>query len=106
MEVYPLTNKGEVYGVIQNGNHFFYSDEKNKSGTWSSRAKFMHLWLVEKGEFKLAKGLSYDHQTAALSWNQELLFTDKVETEKWLKHLNIPAIIAWPCSMMKTRMAT
>ncbi|MFA7274049.1 MAG: DUF4440 domain-containing protein [Crocinitomicaceae bacterium] len=64
MEVYPLEKGGVLYGVIQTGMHLFYAIETDKPETLTSVAKFTHVWLLEKGEFKLSKVLSYDHNNA------------------------------------------
>jgi len=52
LEVYPLHNKNILYGAIQRGIHRFFDTE----------AKFTHLWLLENGEWKISRVLSYDHQ--------------------------------------------
>ncbi|WGD35038.1 DUF4440 domain-containing protein [Olleya sp. YS] len=49
--VYPLYNKGELYGAIQHGEHNF----------GDSTPKFTHLWLLENNEWKISRVLSYDH---------------------------------------------
>jgi len=51
LEVYPLGDSGFLYGAIQKGVHRF----------GETTAKFTHLWLLENGEWKLARVLSYDH---------------------------------------------
>ncbi|WP_108125413.1 DUF4440 domain-containing protein [Saccharospirillum mangrovi] len=51
LEVFPLYQSGELYGAIQTGQHYF----------GATRAHFIHLWLLENGEWRLARGLSYDH---------------------------------------------
>ena len=51
LEVYPLGDEGFLYGAIQTGVHRF----------GQTTAKFTHLWLLEKGEWKLARVLSYNH---------------------------------------------
>ena len=92
MEVYPLERNGVLYGAIQTGIHNFYAVEENKSEYLTSVAKFTHVWILENGDFKLSKGLSYNHKDFEKPFNQELLFTDKNETERWLKQKHIPAL--------------
>lgn len=60
--VYPLKKGGEVYGAIQMGLHEFYIAEPNKKDHFTSNGKFIHTWLVENGEWKLYKVMSYDHR--------------------------------------------
>lgn len=92
MEVYPLERNGVLYGVIQTGVHNFYAVEDSKSEYLTSTAKFTHIWILEHGDFKLTKGLSYDHKDFEKPINETLLFTDQYETERWLKQKHIPAI--------------
>lgn len=62
LEIYPLENKGVLYGAIQMGNHCFYAVEKDKPDKLTSVARFTHVWLLEDGNWKLSRGLSYDHK--------------------------------------------
>jgi len=61
LEVFALKNNGELYGAIQNGKHQFFEKSVNKSETKGNIARFTHLWLLEGGEWQLARSLSYDH---------------------------------------------
>ncbi|MFT4802614.1 MAG: hypothetical protein ACI93N_002394, partial [Flavobacteriaceae bacterium] len=92
LEIYPLKQNGVLYGVIQNGIHRFYAIEKNKEEYLTSVAKFTHLWILENGTWKLKRGLSYDHKDVEKPIDKALLFTNKVETDRWLKQKNIPAL--------------
>ena len=92
LEVYPLKNNGTLYGAIETGIHHFYAIEKDSSEYLTSIAKFNHLWILEDGNWKLSKGLSYDHKDFDKPINKELLFKDHRETEKWLKQKSIPAL--------------
>jgi CubicO group peptidase (beta-lactamase class C family) len=91
-EVYALEKNGVLYGAIQTGVHNFYAIEDNKSEYLTSIAKFTHVWILEDGDFKLSKGLSYDHQDFDKPFDGDLLFIDKTETERWLKQKHIPAL--------------
>lgn len=62
-EIYPLYKDNILYGIIQIGIHKFYETIDGKEETYASTAKFTHVWLLENGEWKLTKALSYDHQT-------------------------------------------
>ena len=92
LEVYPLKNNGTLYGVIETGIHHFYAIEKDSSEYLTSIAKFSHIWILENGNWKLSKGLSYDHKDFEKPIDNELLFKDKEVTEKWLKQKSIPAL--------------
>lgn len=60
--VYPLKNKGVLYGAVQTGEHRFYALEKDGSEHLTSEAKFTHVWLIEAGAWKLSRALSFDHR--------------------------------------------
>jgi CubicO group peptidase (beta-lactamase class C family) len=92
MDVYPLEKNGVLYGAIQTGIHNFYAIEEGKSEYLTSIAKFTQVWILENGGFKLTKGLSYDHKDFEKPFDNNLLFTDKKETERWLKQKHIPAL--------------
>ena len=94
MEVFPLEKNNVLYGAIQMGDHRFYAEEKDKSLRLTSVAKFTHVWLLEKGSWKLSRGLSYNHQVNETenTINENLLFINRRETEKWLIKNKIPAL--------------
>ncbi|HET6228103.1 MAG TPA: nuclear transport factor 2 family protein [Bacteroidia bacterium] len=62
MEVYRLEKNGVLYGAVQIGLHRFFERKNNEPEYAGSTAKFTHLWLLENGEWKLSRILSYDHQ--------------------------------------------
>ncbi len=92
MQVFPLMKKGVLYGAIQTGKHSFFALEKDKPEYFTSTAQFTNVWLLEKGEWKLSRCLSYDHQDKEDSVNEKLLFKDKAETEKWMVKKHIPVL--------------
>lgn len=92
LEIFPLKKNGVLYGAIQNGIHKFYAIENDNTEYLTSTAKFTHLWILENEKWKLNKGLSYDHQDVNKPINQDLLFKDKAETERYLKEKNIPSV--------------
>ncbi|MCB0819327.1 MAG: nuclear transport factor 2 family protein [Bacteroidetes bacterium] len=61
LEVFPLFNNGELYGVIQKGVHDFYIREQGKFDRHTSTAKFTHVYLLINGEWILREVLSYNH---------------------------------------------
>lgn len=61
MQVYPLYNNNKLYGAIQQGVHRFSYLENGKWKRGNSTARFIHLWLLENGSWKLKRVLSYDH---------------------------------------------
>lgn len=64
LQVFPLhAANGNLYGAIQMGNHEFYGEEKDKPIYLTSTARFTHVWVIEDGEWKLKRILSYDHQS-------------------------------------------
>ena len=93
LEVFPLKKNGKIYGAIENGIHKFFAIEKNKPEYITSIAKFTHLWILKKGNWKLSRGLSYDHNDVEKPFGKKLLFKDKNITDKWLKQKGIPAAL-------------
>jgi len=61
LEVFPLYDQGVLYGAIQSGIHNFYIREKNKADIPTSTAKFIHLYLLENGNWLLKEVMSFDH---------------------------------------------
>ncbi|WP_291287819.1 class A beta-lactamase-related serine hydrolase [Flavobacterium sp.] len=98
-EVYPLYNKGVLYGAVQMGIHQFYeksigknesfADAKEKFG---STARFTHVWLLANGVWKLKRSFSYDHQYVSTAGTKSDIFDNDAEIKKWLVQNNIPAL--------------
>ena len=61
MKLFPMYDNGQLYAVIQNGEHEFYMREPGKALYLTSTAKFTHLWMLENGSWMLKRVLSYDH---------------------------------------------
>lgn len=62
LEVNLLKTNGKLYGALQKGKHEFYAKENNKPLYLTSTADFIHLWILENGEWKLKRVISYNHQ--------------------------------------------
>jgi hypothetical protein len=63
LEVYPM----QGYGAVQVGRHVF----ARKGEPGSEVAKFVHLWKREKGVWRLARVLSFDHRPSTQEKKQE-----------------------------------
>lgn len=63
-EVFPMytSGKSELYGAVQNGVHEFYQQKAGEKARKTTVARFSHLWVIEKGEWKLKRVFSYDHK--------------------------------------------
>jgi hypothetical protein len=61
LEVYPLKDNGKIYGAIQMGIHRFYLKKNGKKGNFESIARFIHVWILENGNWILKRIFSYDH---------------------------------------------
>ena len=92
MQVFPMYNKGVLYGAIQSAKHQFYAIEPNKPEYLTSEALFTHLWLLENGQWKLGRILSFDHKNPDKLEKNPVLFKDKDITEKWMAEKGIPAL--------------
>lgn len=60
IRVYPMQDKGKVYGAVMSGEHQFYNTSKGVE-TQGSRARFTHMLLLKGGAWKVSRVLSYDH---------------------------------------------
>lgn len=58
---YPMESNGKAYGAILSGDHKFFVTENGKPEQATGVAKFTHLWLLENGNWKMARIISYDH---------------------------------------------
>ncbi|WP_299523168.1 DUF3471 domain-containing protein [Winogradskyella sp.] len=61
LEVFPMYNNGKLYGALQNGKHFFSPDKHMTFDKSDNYALFSHLWLLDDGEWKLKRVISYNH---------------------------------------------
>ncbi len=59
-----LRNGDVVYGAIVAGEHLFYVREPGKAEFLDGRARFVTLWLLKDGAWKMARLLSFDHGPA------------------------------------------
>jgi CubicO group peptidase (beta-lactamase class C family) len=96
LAVYHLENEGVLYGAIQTGAHRFDAVEEGKPPYLTSTADFTHVWLLQNGNWKLSRGLSYNHKENQIVDNDtiktSLLLKDKVETERWLRKNQVTAL--------------
>lgn len=90
--IFALYENGNLYGAIQEGVHQFFEKEMNQPEKFGSSARFTHVWLLENGEWKLRKSLSYEHQNKQLSNTNSPIFDSETEIEKWRKENNIPTL--------------
>lgn len=56
-----LRNGDTVYGAIVAGEHLFYVRPPDKPEFLDGRARFVSLWLLKDGAWKMARLLSFDH---------------------------------------------
>ena len=52
------------FGAMQMGTHRFYALHAGKPDQLTETGKFIDLWKLENGAWKLARVISYDHQLA------------------------------------------
>ncbi len=64
VHAFPLRNQNAVYGAVLSGEHRFYVREEGKPERLDGQARFMNLWLLRDGAWRMARVLSYDHGPA------------------------------------------
>lgn len=62
LQVFPLYDQGKLYGAIQHGVHRFEFLNDKKEYQKGDTARFTHVWILEEGDWKIKRELSYDHQ--------------------------------------------
>lgn len=90
LTVYPLKKKGKIYGAVQTGIHRFYESGPGKPEHFTSRAKFTHLWKLERGAWKLVRSLSYDHRATETTVLPDL--GDAAAMNAWIREQKVPAL--------------
>jgi len=99
LKVFPLKNNGEIYGAIQTGEHIFYIKESNKELYATEQGKFIHTWILENGQWKVKRIISYEHKPPTKEYGTKFnadytykLFDNDSEIEELLKKHKIPSI--------------
>ena len=62
VSVFPMASRDALYGAIITGEHLFYVLENGKKERPDGIGKFMNLWILENGRWKMSRVLSYDHR--------------------------------------------
>ncbi|WP_282014223.1 class A beta-lactamase-related serine hydrolase [Marinifilum flexuosum] len=99
LKVFPLKNNGELYGAIQTGEHIFYIKEPNKNLYATEQGKFIHTWVLENGQWKVKRIISYEHKPPAKEYGVKFnanyaikLFENDKKIEQLLIQHKIPSI--------------
>lgn len=88
LRVYPLYHNDTLNGAVQTGTHSFFGIENNKPEYLTSVARFTLVWLLENGDWKLKRAISYDHQEIAILPD----FENTSTINAWLKANNVPSV--------------
>lgn len=64
VRVFPMRDKGQLYGAVVSGEHLFYNQAKGGPEVLGGRARFTHMLLLKDGAWKVSRVLSYDHAAA------------------------------------------
>lgn len=64
IKVFPMQNSSDIYAAIVSGEHVFYVLEKEKDERLDGLAKFVNLWVLHDGTWKMSRIFSYDHGPA------------------------------------------
>lgn len=62
LEVYPMYKNNELYAAIQHGEHTFEFLNETQEYQKGDIAKFTHVWVLDEGNWKIKREISYDHQ--------------------------------------------
>jgi hypothetical protein len=57
LEVYPIGN----YGAVEVGSHRFYFTNKGEAEKLGGIYKFVHIWQLKDGAWKISRVVSYGH---------------------------------------------
>jgi hypothetical protein len=60
VRVYAINN----YGALMTGVHRFYAISKGKPDRLTEVSQFTIVWKEDNGQWRMSRGLSYDHQLA------------------------------------------
>jgi Domain of unknown function (DUF4440) len=82
-QIFPLENKGVLYGAIQQGVHRFHTKGQDPQKHGYTDAKFNHVWILNKGVWQLKTALSFDHQSKAPGTAKPLAVKAKKEPEPY-----------------------
>ena len=61
IRVFPMRDKGQLYGAVISGEHQFYHQVKGGAEVLDGRARFTHMLVLKDGTWKVSRVLSYDH---------------------------------------------
>lgn len=64
VQTFPMKKDDKLYGLIISGDHYFYINETGKKEFRDGLAKFTDFWMLENGEWKMSRILSYNHGPA------------------------------------------
>ena len=61
LRFYPMRDGAILYGAIVSGEHLFYDVPKDGKEVLTVRAHFTHMLLLQNGEWKVSRVLSFEH---------------------------------------------
>jgi hypothetical protein len=74
LEVFPLYKNNKLYAALQKGTHSF----------GETKASFSHLWLIQNGEWKLSRVISYNHHQEKAEVKTSFLNLTSNELQKYV----------------------
>ncbi|WP_109700179.1 nuclear transport factor 2 family protein [Chitinophaga deserti] len=80
--VYPMRKADTVYGAVISGEHYFFI-VKNGQSRREGHARFTHLWLLENGEWKMTRILSFDHGPAPYDNEKKAITLTAQQLQAW-----------------------
>ncbi|WP_426105619.1 nuclear transport factor 2 family protein [Massilia sp. TSP1-1-2] len=64
MRFFPMRDGARLYGAVVSGEHRFYEIPKGGKEVLTGQARFTHMLLLEGGQWKVSRVLSFDHGPA------------------------------------------
>ena len=78
VKVFPMQKDNEIYGAVITGDHVFYITQNGKPEFLDGAASFTHLWILQNGEWKMKRVISYNHHAAEyINARKEIVLPDK-----------------------------
>lgn len=80
----PMMKNDRVYGVLMTGKHLFYLSQNGEKERADGLAEYADLWLLQDGQWKMARVFSYNHGPAVPDKERTVVPIAPSELEKYI----------------------